>query len=88
MSNNEDDTYELDQMRVRNRLLQSRLKKTQKAADENFTALCDISAAQAVLYQIWEAADLSCEPQDYDAILSYASTAIAAYQVSQALEEA
>lgn len=88
MSNHEDDTYELDQLRVRNRLVTSRLKKAQKAADENFTALCDISAAKAVLYQIWEAADLSCDPQDYDAILSYATTAIAAYQVSQVSEEA
>lgn len=79
----EDDTYELDQMRVRNRLLNTRLKKAQKSSDDNFTALCDISAAQAALYQIWESSDLGCEPQDYDTIVDFAVTAITEYRVSQ-----
>ena len=83
MSRHEDDTYELDQMRVRNRLLTSRLKKAQKSSDETFTALCDISAAQAALYQIWESSDLNCEPQDYDTIVDFAVTAITEYRVSQ-----
>lgn len=87
MTRNEDDTYELDQMRVRNRLLTTRLKKAQKSSDENFTALCDISAAQAALHQIWEASDLECDPQDYDTIVEYTTTAIAAYRVSQVSKE-
>ena len=83
MSRNEDETYELDQMRVRNRLLASRLKKTQKAADENFAALCEVSPAQAALYKIWEASDLECDPQDLDTIVDFAVTAITEYRVSQ-----
>jgi hypothetical protein len=83
MSRNEEDTYELDQMRVRNRLLSSRLKKSQRVADENFAALCELSPAQAALYQIWESSDLDCEPQDYDTIVDFAVTAITEYRVSQ-----
>ena len=83
MNRNEEDTYELDQMRVRNRLLTSRLRKAQKSSDENFAALCDVSAAQAALYQIWESSDLDCEPQDHDTIVDFAVTAITEYRVSQ-----
>jgi hypothetical protein len=87
MSKHEDDTYEVDQMRVRNRLLASRVKKLQKSSDETFTALCEISAAAAALFQIWTAADLDCEPQDYDIIVEYATTAIAAFRESQVSKE-
>jgi hypothetical protein len=83
MSRNEEDTYELDQMRVRNRLLTSRLKKAQRVADENFAALCEVSPAQAALYKIWEASDLECDPQDLDKIVEFAIDAITEYRVSQ-----
>jgi hypothetical protein len=78
---NEEDNYELDQMRVRNRLLASRLKKAQKAGDDNFSALCEVSAAQAALYAIWEVSDLICDPQDYDTIVDFAVTAITEYRI-------
>ena len=87
MSRHEDDTYELDQMRVRNRLLTSRLKKSQRVADENFAALCEVSPAQAALYQIWESSDLECEPQDYDQIVEFAITAITEYRVKCVYKE-
>lgn len=62
---------ELTSLRVRNRLLSSRLKKAQRGSDENFAALCDVGTAQAALYEIWTAADLSCESDAYDVIVEY-----------------
>jgi hypothetical protein len=39
------------------------------------------------LYSIWEAADLSCDAQDYDEIVNYVTTAIAAYRASHLSQE-
>ena len=83
----EDDKYELNQQRVRNRLLASRVRKLQKSGDETFAALCETGSAQAALYSIWEAADLSCDAQDYDEIVQYVTTAIAAYRASHLSQE-
>lgn len=87
MTDYEDEKYEVTQLRVRNRLQASRIKKLQKGTDEIFDALCETGTAQAALYEIWEAADLSCDAQDYDIIVEFATTAIAAYRVSLVSEE-
>lgn len=87
MSKREDDNYEVDQLRVRNRLQARRIKKLQAGIDETFYALCEVGTAQAALYEIWEASDLECDPQDYDIIVEYATKAIAAYRVSLVSEE-
>lgn len=74
--------YEVVQLRVRNRLLASRLRKAQKGSDENFAALCAVGTAQAALFEIWAATDLSCEAEDYDIIVEYVLTAIDAHRES------
>jgi hypothetical protein len=84
----EDDESELQAQRVRNRLLASRLKKTQQSSDLAVAALLEeLESAKAALYAIWEAADLSCEPQDHEEIVQYVTTAIAAYRADQTSQE-
>jgi hypothetical protein len=83
----EDDKYDVDLLRVRNRLQARRITKLQKGTDEVFSALCETGTAQAALFEIWEAADLDCDSQDYDIIVEYATMAIAAYRESLVSEE-
>jgi len=84
----EDDESELVAQRVRNRMLVSRLKKTQKGNDDTVAALLtELESAQAALYSIWEAAELVCEPQDHEEIVQYVTTAIAAYRSGQPSHE-
>lgn len=82
----EDDESELQAQRVRNRLLASRLKKTQTVSDQTVAdLLTELESAKAALYAIWEAADLSCEPQDHEEIVQYTTTAIAEHRSCRAL---
>ena len=84
----EDDESELIAQRVRNRLLQTRLRKTQTVSDQTVADLLnELESAKAALYAIWESADLSCEPQDHEEIVQYVTTAIAAYRADQTSQE-
>jgi hypothetical protein len=84
----EDDETELLTQRTRNRLLQSRLKKTQQVSDQTVAdLLTELESAKAALYSIWEAADMSCEPQDHEEIVQYVTTAIVAYRVGALSKE-
>jgi hypothetical protein len=84
----EDDESELSAQRLRNRLLASRLRKTQTVSDQTVAdLLIELESAKAALYAIWESADQSCEPQDHEEIVQYVTTAIAAYRADCASKE-